>query len=109
METLKQIKTTTRHDVQSITDFLRGICDTQSGVPLALQMTASYINFKVQCLQACTAQHNTDPFEAFLGQGIHVRFAANIVTISRCSVLTAKNDSNKPTELIEEEGADIND
>lgn len=88
-----------------MSEFLRDLCDTTNGVPLSLECSASYLNFRVQCLQSLSC--STPPFEAFLGQNIHVKFKDKVVTVSRCTLL--KLDKTKTVDSCEHEDEESDD
>lgn len=74
----------TKDDLQSLNQELRNILCTANGVPISLQCSASYLNFRVKCLQALNHQNTCIPnFEAYLDYNITLQFENNIVSIYR--------------------------
>lgn len=85
MEVLKSFTIETNKDVDGISDFLRTICDTESGVPLSLDFAGSYKSFRIKCLQACN-EEKPDEFKAFVGKDIVLHFRNKNVLVYRTYV-----------------------
>lgn len=78
---LKQFVVNDRDDWKCITEYMRTLCDTESGVPLSLEFSASYLNFKIRCLQALKQKDVV--ITAYMDHAIHGKFENGVVLISR--------------------------
>lgn len=96
MTTLQTFTIQSKQDVQNLTTFLRTFYDTTHGVPLSLACSASYLQFRVKCLQSL--QNEIEPCEAYLGDSIHVVFDKGVVTVTRRSIQTQQNPNSEPPE-----------
>lgn len=99
MEVLRSFPLHEKNDVQQLTVFLRTFCDTTTGVPLSLACSASYLEFRIECLKACDQKAcETKPkqFDAFLGNEIYVAYRDSTVTVSRRLLHTHKSLPSNP-------------
>ena len=103
ISSLKQFVVTERDDWKCITEYMRTLCDTESGVPLSLEFSASYLNFKIRCLQALKQKGVT--ITAYMDHAIHGKYDNGVVSISRNSVLVPHKSCGASEHV--DENADI--